>query len=278
MLIALRRRHMTWGPRKLLGYLERRYEGVTWPAASTIGELLRRHGMSVGRVRRHRTPAYTQPFGGCQQPNGVWCADFKGWFRTGDRTCCYPLTMTDAFSRYLLRCQSMERAYAAPTKTIFESAFREYGLPLAIRTDNGAPFASKAVGGLSRLAVWWLRLGIVPERIEPGQPQQNGRHERMHRTLKQETAKPPGPNMAGQQRRFDEFKKVYNCASYCLTSLCACYIKSKLSRRSFCGGGTFAPRLLNDLVNGRALKVASVEYPRAVGQRMLKRYFAAFGS
>jgi len=210
MLIALRRRHMTWGPRKLLAYLERRYQGVQWPAASTIGELLRHHGMAVRRARRHRTPAYTQPFGSCQEANAVWCADFKGWFRTADRTICHPLTITDAFSRYLLRCQGMERAYTVPTKTIFESSFREYGLPQAIRTDNGSPFASKAVGGLSRLAVWWLKLGIVPERIEPGQPQQNGRHERMHLTLKQETASPPRPTMRGQQRRFDEFRQEYN--------------------------------------------------------------------
>jgi len=210
MLMALRRRHMTWGPRKLLAYLERRYEGVKWPAASTIGELLRRHGMAVGRIRKHRTPAYTQPFGSCQEANALWCADFKGWFRTGDGSRCHPLTITDGLSRYLLRCQGMERAYTAPTRTIFESAFREYGLPVAIRTDNGAPFASKAVGGLSRLAVWWLRLGIVPERIEPGQPQQNGRHERMHLTLKQETTHPPRPTMRGQQRLFDEFRQEYN--------------------------------------------------------------------
>ena len=120
------------------------------------------------------------------------------------------MTITDAFSRYLLKCQGMERAWTEPARTIFESAFREYGLPLAIRTDNGAPFASKAVGGLSRLAVWWLKLGIVPERIEAGQPQQNGRHERMHLTLKQETASPPRGTMRSQQRRFEEFLREYN--------------------------------------------------------------------
>ena len=169
-----------------------------------------RHGMAVGRVRRQRTPPYAQPFGSCQEANGVWCADFKGWFRTADRMICHPLTITDAFSRYLLRCQGMERAWTIPAKTIFESAFREYGLPQAIRTDNGAPFASKAVGGLSRLAIWWLKLEIVPERIEPGQPQQNGRHERMHLTLKQETANPPRGTMRSQQRRFDEFRLEYN--------------------------------------------------------------------
>lgn len=210
MLIALRRRHMTWGPRKLLAYLERRYEGMKWPVASTVGDLLRRHGMAISRVRRQRTPPYTQPFGSCQEANSVWCADFKGWFRTADGMICHPLTITDAFSRYLLRCTGMQRAYTDPAKTIFESAFQEYGLPQAIRTDNGAPFASKAVGGLSRLAVWWLKLGIVPERIEPGQPQQNGRHERMHLTLKQETASPPRSTMRSQQRRFNEFREEYN--------------------------------------------------------------------
>lgn len=210
MFLVLRRRHMTWGPRKLLAYLERKYPGMGWPAASTIGDLLRRHGMSVRRIRRHRTPPYTQPFGSCRQPNATWCADFKGWFRTGDGSRCDPLTISDAFSRYLLRCQGLERISTARAKTIFESAFREHGLPLAIRTDNGPPFASKAVGGLSRLSVWWLRLGIVPERIELGQPQQNGRHERMHLTLKQETASPPRSSLRGQQRRFDEFRQEYN--------------------------------------------------------------------
>ncbi len=210
MLIALRRRHMTWGPRTLLAYLGRRHPDVKWPAASTVGELLRRHGMAVRRVRRHRTPPYTQPFADCRNANSVWCADFKGWFRTLDRTICHPLTITDAFSRYLLKCQSMPRAWTVPAQTVFEAAFREYGLPQTIRTDNGAPFASKAVGGLSRLAVWWLKLGIVPERIEPGKPQQNGRHERMHLTLKQETANPPRSTMRSQQRRFDEFREEYN--------------------------------------------------------------------
>ena len=136
MLIALRRRHMTWGPRKLLAYLERRHAGVKWPAASTIGELLRRQGMAVGRVRRQRTPPYTQPFASCQEANGVWCADFKGWFRTADRTICHPLTITDAFSRYLLRCQGMPRAWTVPTKTIFEAAFRESGYALDSTRPN----------------------------------------------------------------------------------------------------------------------------------------------
>jgi len=210
MILALRREHMTWGPRKLKAYLERKYLGMKWASASTIGELLKRHGISVGRLWRRRTPSYTQPFVGCGQPNTVWCGDFKGQFHTGNGTVCYPLTISDAFSRYLLRCQGMTRPYMTTTQSIFESAFREYGLPLAIRSDNGSPFASKAIGGLSRLSIWWIRLGIVPERIEPGHPEQNGRHERMHLTLKKETAHPPRASLRSQQQRFNEFREEYN--------------------------------------------------------------------
>jgi putative transposase len=209
MLLALRRAHMTWGPKKLRAYLEQRYSTMNWPWPSTIGQLLRLNGLAVGRKRRPRTPAYTQPFAGCGKPNRTWCGDFKGQFRTGNST-CYPLTITDAFSRYLLRCQGMPRPCTTPTVSIFESAFREYGLPEAIRSDNGAPFASNAIGGLSRLSVWWVKLGIVPERIKPGHPEQNGRHERMHLTLKQETASPPRSSMRSQQQRFDAFRQEYN--------------------------------------------------------------------
>ena len=210
MLVELRRNHMTWGPRKLLAYLERRYGCSRWPAASTVGDLLRRKGLAARRVRRPRTPPYSQPFAACQGANAIWCADFKGWFRTLDGKACHPLTITDGFSRYLLRCQVLEQPRAVPSKAVFELAFREYGLPEAIRTDNGVPFASQAVGGLSGLSVWWLKLGIVPERIEPGQPQQNGRHERMHLTLKQETACQRLSKLGSQQRRFDEFRQEYN--------------------------------------------------------------------
>lgn len=210
MILSLRRAHMTWGPKKLKAYLERRYSETAWPAASTFGEILRRHGMSANRRRRQRTPPYTQPFSACGEPNSVWCADFKGHFRTRDGTRCYPLTITDAFSRYLLKCQGLKKAWTATTKAVFDAAFREYGLPLAIRTDNGPPFASQAMGGLSRLSVWWLKLGILPERIEPGEPQQNGRHERMHLTLKQETASPPQSTPRAQQRRFHAFRREFN--------------------------------------------------------------------
>ena len=210
MVLSLRRAHMTWGPRKLKAYLERRYPEMVWPATSTFGEILRRHGMAASRRRCQRTPPYTQPFAGCGEPNSLWCADFKGNFRTQDGIRCYPLTITDAFSRYLLKCQGMKKAWTTPAKAVFDAAVREYGLPLAIRTDNGAPFASKAVGGLSRLSVWWLKMGILPERIEPGEPQQNGRHERMHLTLKQETASPPQATPRAQQRRFDAFRQEFN--------------------------------------------------------------------
>jgi putative transposase len=210
MILALRREHMTWGPRKLKAYLERKYPAMKWASASTVGELLKRHGISVGRIWRRRTPSYTHPFTGCDAPNTVWCGDFKGQFHTGNGTMCYPLTITDAFSRYLLRCYGMPRPHRTQAQSVFESAFREYGLPAAIRSDNGAPFASRATGGLSRLSVWWIRLGIVPERIEPGHPEQNGRHERMHLTLKTETTRPPRASLRSQQQRFNEFQQEYN--------------------------------------------------------------------
>ena len=209
-VLELRRAHMTWGPRKLKRVLERAQPERGWPAASTIGALLAREGLVVGRKRRRRTPPYAQPFAAADAPNRVWCADFKGWFRTADGTRIDPLTLSDAYSRYLLRCQAVEKTDTERVQAICEAAFREYGMPEAIRSDNGAPFASRAVAGLSRLAVWWMKLGIVPERIAAGHPEQNGRHERMHRTLKQETATPAAPNRRAQQRAFDRFRREYN--------------------------------------------------------------------
>jgi putative transposase len=209
-VLELRRAHMSWGPRKLKRVLEREEPGRQWPAASTIGEMVAREGLVIARKKRRRAPPYTQPFASADAPNRVWCADFKGWFRTGDGERIDPLTITDACSRYLLRCQRVEKTDYERVRAIFESAFRECGLPRAIRTDNGAPFASRAVAGLSRLAVWWMKLGIVPERIAAGHPEQNGRHERMHRTLKQETASPPKANRRAQQRSFDRFRREYN--------------------------------------------------------------------
>lgn len=209
-IVELRQAHMRWGPRKLKVVLEREQPEATWPAASTIGELLRREGLVIARKKRRRTDPYTIPFASASEPNRVWCGDFKGWSRTRNGERIDPLTISDACTRYLLRCQVVEKMDTARVQAIFEAAFREYGLPEAIRTDNGAPFASRAIAGLSRLAVWWMKLGIVPERIQAGHPEQNGRHERMHLTLQQETMSPMAANRRAQQRRFDQFRSEYN--------------------------------------------------------------------
>ena len=210
MIVARRLAHPTWGPRKLRALLGRQDGRRHWPAASTIGEVLKRHNLVDPRKRRRRTPPYGEPFASARQPNDVWCGDFKGWFRTGDGRRCDPLTISDAASRYLLCCQAMEATNFGSVQPMFEAVFKEYGLPWAIRTDNGAPFASRAVKGLSRLSLWWLRLGILPERIDAGHPEQNGRHERMHLTLKTETARPPRRSLLAQQRRFNGFRKEFN--------------------------------------------------------------------
>lgn len=207
-VLALRQAHMGWGPRKLKRILERDQPGPRWPATSTIGEMVKRAGLVVSRRKRRRTEPYTQPLAHAVEANRVWCADFKGWFKSGDGTRIDPLTISDAWSRYLLRTQAVEKTDTERVRAIFEAAFREYGLPEAIRTDNGAPFASCAIGGLSRLAVWWIRLGIVAERIEAGHPEQNGRHERMHRTLKQEVA--TAEDRWAQQRALDRFRHEFN--------------------------------------------------------------------
>ncbi|MGB9075084.1 MAG: IS481 family transposase [Terriglobales bacterium] len=209
-IVELRQAHMRWGPRKLKVVLEREQSEGTWPAASTIGELLRREGLVMARKKRHRMDPYTTPFASASEPNRVWCGDFKGWSRTQNGERIDPLTISDACTRYLLRCQAVEKMDTARVQAIFEAGFREYGLPEAIRTDNGAPFASRAIAGLSRLALWWMKLGIVPERIQPAHPEQNGRHERMHLTLQQETMSPMAANRRSQQRRFDQFRSEYN--------------------------------------------------------------------
>jgi transposase InsO family protein len=207
-VLALREAHMRWGPRKLKRILERDQPGRAWPATSTMGEIVKRAGLVVARKKRRRTEPYTEPLAHALESNRVWCADFKGWFKAGDGTRIDPLTITDACTRYLLRCQAVEKTDTERVRAIFEAAFREYGLPQAIRTDNGPPFASSALGGLSRLAVWWIKLGIVPERIEAGHPEQNGRHERMHRTLKQDLH--PAQDWRAQQRALDRFRQDYN--------------------------------------------------------------------
>ena len=210
MILSVRDTHANWGPRKIRDWLCRHRPRTRWPSASTVGRLLARHGRIVPRLHRRRTAPYSQPFLSCTRPNDVWCADFKGWFRTGDRNRCEPLTVTDAFSRYALACRALPTTTRSVVRPVFESLFREYGLPWAIRTDNGAPFASTALGGLSSLAVWWIKLGIRPERIDPGCPEQNGRHERFHRTLKDDAISPPKETLAQQQSAFDLFCLEYN--------------------------------------------------------------------
>jgi putative transposase len=209
-IVELRREHSRWGPRKLRAFLQARQPKRSWPATSSIGALLSREGLAHRRRPRRRTPAYSEPLAHAQAPNQVWCADYKGWFYCGDGQRCDPLTISDAYSRYLLRCRAVPKTDGVEAQAVLEAVFREYGLPQAIRTDNGAPFASKAPGGLSRLSMWWLRLGIRHERIEPGCPEQNGRHERMHQTLKQETASPPQANLRQQQQAFQRFEREYN--------------------------------------------------------------------
>jgi transposase InsO family protein len=209
-IVEARGKHSHWGPVKLRAWLERTAPEIRWPAPSTIGEILHRHGLAVPQKKRSKAAPNTEPLKHAAGPNLVWCADFKGWFRCQDGSRCDPLTITDAYSRFLLRCQAAKHPDTWYTKPLFEATFREYGLPERIRIDNGAPFASVGIGGLSELSVWWIKLGIRPERIEPGKPSQNGRHERMHRTLKQETAQPPRANLREQQRAFDDFRQEYN--------------------------------------------------------------------
>jgi putative transposase len=209
-IVGVRRAHPRWGPRKLRVKLSERAPQEVWPAPSTIGELLRRRGLTHARKRRRHAVPNADALKVPVAANDLWCIDFKGWFRTGDGARCEPLTVSDAFSRYLLCAQALARPDYAGCRAQLERVFREYGLPRVIRSDNGAPFASLGAGGLSRLGVWWVKLGITPERIEPGKPQQNGRHERMHKTLKAETAQPPAATLAHQQQRFDHFCHEFN--------------------------------------------------------------------
>ncbi len=209
-LIQEKMEHGKWGPKKLLSHLQRSRPEVQWPSVCTVEKWLKRHGLVKERRRRRRVPPYSEPFLQCDEPNKVWSADFKGQFRMGDGKWCYPLTLSDNMSRYLLVCRGFGSPCHDDTRKWFEWAFRKYGLPASIRTDNGTPFAGRGITGLSRLSVWWIRLGIRPERIECGKPQQNGRHERMHRTLKEETARPAMAAMNQQQMRFEEFRREYN--------------------------------------------------------------------
>ena len=210
LLLTARRQHPDWGPEKLLQWLDPRHPGLGWPAISTAGDLLARHGLVKKRRRRRPSqhPGVVPPV--THAPNDLWAADFKGQFRTGDRIYCYPLTVTDQHTRYLLGCQGLLSTRGVGVRPIFDRLFREYGLPRAMRTDNGVPFASTSLHGLTALNVWWLRLGIQHQRILPAHPQQNGAHERMHKTLKRGAIRPPRATLAAQQRAFNRFRQEYN--------------------------------------------------------------------
>jgi transposase InsO family protein len=209
-IVALRKERPYEGPKKIRTRLLELEPGLAVPAASTIGDILERRGQILPRRGRLRVPPHPSPLEPCSAPNQLWCVDFKGHFALGDKKRCHPLTITDGASRYLITCEGLEAEKELLARPCFERAFVEFGLPERIRSDNGAPFASRSLGGLSRLSVWWIRLGILPERIEPGQPQQNPRHERMHKTLKQATANPPAQTLREQQRAFDYFRADYN--------------------------------------------------------------------
>ncbi|WP_026186332.1 integrase core domain-containing protein [Thioalkalivibrio thiocyanodenitrificans] len=198
------------GAKKIQAQLSARFPAERVPSKSTIYNILRAAGLTEPRRRRRRVSPYPQPFGPVHKPNELWSADYKGQFRLGNAQWCYPLTVMDHHSRYLLGCRGEQATDTASAQRYLRRLFREHGLPRRIRSDNGAPFASTAAAGLSRLSIWWIRLGIVPERIEAGKPQQNGRHERMHRTLKQATARPASANRRAQQRLFDQFRDHYN--------------------------------------------------------------------
>ena len=208
-IAALRRAKPHWGPKKLLAKLAQADPGQAWPVHGTVSEILRREGLVVPRQVRHRSLTVDQPFAAVEAANDAWCIDFKGWFETLDGIRCDPFTVTDAFSRYVLGLRIMP-ATTARVQAHMDELFQEHGVPVAIRSDNGAPFASTGAGGLTRVSVRWAKMGIRLERIRPGKPQQNGRHERMHRTLKAEACQPPSATAAEQQIRFDTFRHEFN--------------------------------------------------------------------
>ena len=209
-ILDARRRHPTWGGKKLLALLHKRQPRWLLPGRSTACDILKRHGLVPIKRYRRRIGHPGKPTSAILAPNDVWSADYKGQFRTGDGRYCYPLTVADGFSRYLLGCQALASTAGAGAKPIFTRLFQEYGLPKRIRSDNGVPFATNTLARLSTLSAWWVRLGILPELIEPGRPAQNGRHERMHRTLKAETTRPAAGSLAAQQRKFNVFREEFN--------------------------------------------------------------------
>jgi len=210
-IIALRKRgQIRLGPKKIQSLLLRKYDENDIPSKTTIYNILRDEGLIKPRKGKKRVPRFPRPFDPVKDPNDVWTVDFKGQFLTRDKAWCYPLTVMDHQSRYLLGCRGLGQIKTADVRRELEIIFREYGLPNRIRTDNGVPFASHSLGGISHLSKWWIRLGILPERIKPGRPQENGIHERMHRTLKDAAIQPPGRTRNHQQKLFDEFQAEYN--------------------------------------------------------------------
>ena len=209
-LLEARQHHPSWGGKKLLALLHRRHPRWELPGRSTACDILSRHGLVPRRRQRRRIGHPGKPTSQILAPNDVWGADFKGQFRTGDGRYCYPLTVTDGFSRYLLGCQALTSTAVAGAKPVFTRLFQEFGLPKRMRSDNGVPFATTTLARLSTLSAWWVRLGILPELIEPGHPEQNGRHERMQRTLKAETTRPAAGSLGAQQRRFNTFRQEFN--------------------------------------------------------------------
>jgi putative transposase len=209
-LLELRRHHPSWGAKKLIAVLSKRHSSWALPSRTTVFDILNRHGMVAKKRRRRRIGHPGRPTSQVLAPNDVWCADFKGQFKTGDAIYCYPLTVTDDYSRFLLGCQGLLSTSVAEAKPVFTRLFKDYGLPKRIRTDNGVPFATNTLARLSSLSAWWVRLGVLPEFIEPGKPQQNGRHERMHRTLKAETTRPAAATCRAQQRKFNRFREEFN--------------------------------------------------------------------
>jgi len=210
LLVEARKAHDTWGGKKLKDVLEREHPDLRLPSPSTVSAILKRHGLVKDRKRRRHPAARSGSLTTAQTPNEVWAADYKGQFRLGNREYCYPLTATDLASRFILAIEALDGTDEEQARAVFEDVFVAYGLPAVIRTDNGPPFASQGLAGLTRLSAWWVRLGIRHERIEPGHPEQNGQHERMHRTLKAETARPARANVLQQQDRFDAFREEFN--------------------------------------------------------------------
>ena len=210
VIVRMRRKHKRWGPKKIIDELQRTQPERTWPAVSTAGAILKRAGLVKKRKRRRRWRHPGHPPLKADRPNELMTVDFKGEFRLGDRSVCYPLTIQDRFSRYVMACKGLPSPRLDDVRVTMEGLFREVGLPERIRTDNGEPFASHGISGLTRLNVWWMRLGIRHERIDKACPYQNGAHERMHQELKAETTRPPAHSLSGQQILFDDFVREYN--------------------------------------------------------------------